>query len=150
MLTERVEDYLEAIYGIHRSKGYVRVKDIANALGVQYSSVTEMMKKLKTLRLVHYEKYGGIVLTGEGEEIGRSVKDRHDTLCRLLTIAGVPAELVRKGRLCHGAPPEPRVHRTAQEAGQRPGDRRGRPGCWASISVRRAGRAPNIVRIGGT
>jgi DtxR family transcriptional regulator, Mn-dependent transcriptional regulator len=92
MLTERVEDYLEAIYGIHRSKGYVRVKDVANALGVQYSSVTEMMKKLKALRLVHYEKYGGIVLTGEGEEIGRSVKDRHDTLCRLLTIAGVPAE----------------------------------------------------------
>jgi Mn-dependent DtxR family transcriptional regulator len=51
-----------------------------------------MMKKLKALRLVHYEKYGGIVLTPEGEEIGRSVKDRHDTLCRLLIIAGVPAD----------------------------------------------------------
>lgn len=32
------------------------------------------------------------MLTGKGEEIGRSVRDRHDTLCRLLTIAGVPAD----------------------------------------------------------
>jgi Mn-dependent DtxR family transcriptional regulator len=96
MLTERVEDYLEAIYSVHTSKGYVRVKDIANTLGVQYSSVTEMMKKLKALRLVHYEKYGGIVLTDKGEEVGRSVKDRHDTLCRLLTIAAVPPEICTK------------------------------------------------------
>jgi Mn-dependent DtxR family transcriptional regulator len=92
MLTERVEDYLEAIYDIHVRKGYVSVKDVASALGVRYPSVTEMMKKLKALRLVHYEKYGGIVLTEKGEEIGRSVKDRHDTLYRLLTIAGVPAD----------------------------------------------------------
>ncbi len=96
MLTERVEDYLEAIYGIHSSKGYVRVKDVAGELGVRYPSVTEMMKKLKALRLVHYEKYGGIVLTEKGEEIGRSVKDRHDTLCRLLIIAGVPADASAK------------------------------------------------------
>jgi len=96
MLTERVEDYLEAIYDIHVSKGYVRVKDVAGALGVRYPSVTEMMKKLKALRLVHYEKYGGIVLTEKGEEIGRSVRDRHDTLCRLLTIAGVPADTCAK------------------------------------------------------
>ena len=96
MLTERVEDYLEAIYGIHLDKGYVRVKDVANALGIRYPSVTEMMKKLKALRLVHYEKYGGIVLTEEGEAIGKSVKDRHDTLCRLLTIAGVPADCCTK------------------------------------------------------
>lgn len=96
MLTERVEDYLEAIYDIHDRQGYVRVKDVAGALGVQYSSVTEMMKKLDALRLVRYEKYGGIVLTGKGGEIGRSVKDRHDTLCRLLTIAGVPADTSAK------------------------------------------------------
>jgi Mn-dependent DtxR family transcriptional regulator len=31
MLTERVEDYLEAIYGIRMSKGYVRVKYVATA-----------------------------------------------------------------------------------------------------------------------
>ena len=91
---------------------------------MQYSTVTEMMKKLKALRLVRYEKYGGIVLTEKGEEIWRSVKDRHDTLCRLLRLAGVPAESSAKDACAmeHRLAP---VYRAAQEAGQCPGDRRG-------------------------
>jgi DtxR family Mn-dependent transcriptional regulator len=96
MLTERAEDYLEAIYSIKHRKGYARVKDIAQAIKVSYPSVTEMLGKLKELRLVQYEKYGGILLTPEGEEIARVIKDRHDTLVRLLVLAGVPEATANK------------------------------------------------------
>jgi DtxR family Mn-dependent transcriptional regulator len=96
MLSERVEDYLEAIYNVHMKKGYVRVKDVASALSVTCPSVTEMSKKLVSLRLIAYEKYGGIVLTEKGSEIARTVKDRHDTLFKLLTLAGVPEDIADK------------------------------------------------------
>jgi len=90
MLSGRCEDYLEAIYNINNKKGYVRVKDVAAALSVKYSSVTEMLKKLHDMRMVSYEKYGGVMLSEKGLEIARVVKDRHDTLVKLLRAAGVP------------------------------------------------------------
>lgn len=93
MLSGRAEDYLEAIYNIHLNKGYIRVKDIAIALNVKYPTVSEMLKKLELQRLVSYEKYGGIMLTDKGTEIARSVKDRHDTLVRPLTLSGVPSDI---------------------------------------------------------
>jgi len=96
MLSERAEDYLEAIYNVQEKKGYVRVKDLSFQLSVSCPSVTEMLKKLVTLRLIDYEKYGGITLTEKGALIGRSVKDRHETLVRLLTAAGVPDDIADK------------------------------------------------------
>jgi|AGTN01.3.fsa_nt_gi Mn-dependent transcriptional regulator len=96
MLSERAEDYLEAIYNVQNKKGYVRVRDLSFALSVSAPSVTEMLKKLVTLRLITYEKYGGITLTEKGALIGRAVKDRHDTLVGLLRLAGVPDEIADK------------------------------------------------------
>jgi DtxR family transcriptional regulator, Mn-dependent transcriptional regulator len=96
MLTERTEDYLEAIYNVHMKKGYIRVKDLACELGVKCPSVTEMLKKLKSLQFITYEKYGGILLTEKGSLVARAVKDRHDTLVSLLTLAGVPNDIANK------------------------------------------------------
>ena len=96
MLSERVEDYLEAIYVVNTKKGYVRVKDVATELSVSCPSVTEMMRKLVSLRLITYEKYGGILLTEQGAITARSVKDRHDTLVSLLKLAGVPEDIANK------------------------------------------------------
>jgi len=96
MLTERTEDYLEAIYNVHSKKGYIRVKDLACELGVRCPSVTEMLKKLVSLRLITYEKYGGILLTEKGTQVARAVKDRHYTLVSLLTLAGVPDDIANK------------------------------------------------------
>ncbi len=59
---------------------------------MKYSSVTEMLKKLSSLHMISYEKYGGVTLNEKGMEIARSIKDRHDTLVRLLSISGVPAD----------------------------------------------------------
>lgn len=96
MLTERTEDYLEAIYNVHTKKGYIRVKDLACELDVRCPSVTEMLKKLVLLQLITYEKYGGILLTEKGAQVARAVKDRHDTLVSLLTLSGVPDDIANK------------------------------------------------------
>jgi DtxR family Mn-dependent transcriptional regulator len=96
MMTERTEDYMEAIYNVHTKKGYIRVKDLAVELGVKCPSVTEMLKKLESLRLITYEKYGGILLTEKGAQVAMAVKDRHDTLVSLLTLAGVPNDIANK------------------------------------------------------
>lgn len=96
MLSDRAEDYLEAILIVQMKKGYVRVKDLAVSLNVKYPSVSEMLKKLQSSKLISYEKYGCILLTDKGLEIARSIKDRHDTLVRLLVLSGVPEEVAQK------------------------------------------------------
>ncbi len=95
-LTQTEEDYLEAIYSIIKEKGYVRVKDIAEELGVRPPSVSEMLAKLRDKELVKYEKYSGTTLTKRGEKIGRSIKTRHNTLKRLLQIILVPEDIAEK------------------------------------------------------
>lgn len=96
MLSERAEDYLEAILVVHLKKGYVRVKDLSRQLGVSSPTVIEMLRKLDQKCLICYERYGGITLTKEGEEIARAIKDRHDTPVRLLSLAGVPGDVADK------------------------------------------------------
>ena len=96
MLSRKAEDYLETIYLIMQKKGYVRIKDIAKALNVKPPSVTEMMKKLSREDFVVYERYGGISLTKEGEEIARIVKDKHETFIKLLKIIQVPDEIAKR------------------------------------------------------
>ena len=96
MLSRKVEDYLDAIYNINLRKGFARTKDIAEELGVKPPTVTEMLKKLDSMGYVKYTKYSGAVLTPEGEDIGRTVKHRHDTLLGFLKKIGVPDELAEK------------------------------------------------------
>lgn len=95
-LTGRSEDYLRGLYEIVEQKGYARIKDVARELVVQPSSVVEMMKKLDQKGLVAYEKYGGITLTSEGEEIARAVVKRHETFKKFLEIILVPKDIALK------------------------------------------------------
>ncbi len=95
-LSRRAEDYLRIIYEIKKEKGYVRIKDVAVALGVRPPSVTEMMQRLSERKLVSYEKRAFISLTEDGEKIAKNVKDRHSALIGLLEITGVPEEVARR------------------------------------------------------
>lgn len=92
--TPSMEDYLERIYELMQEKGYARVSDIASSLAVQPPSVTRMIQKLDEEEFVLYEKYRGIVLTPKGEDLGRSIKDRHLALEAFLRILGVEDESV--------------------------------------------------------
>ncbi|HEY8552416.1 MAG TPA: transcriptional regulator MntR [Thermaerobacter sp.] len=92
--TPSMEDYLETIYELIRSKGYARVSDIALALNLQPSSVTRMVQRLDEQNYVTYERYRGLVLTERGEAIGRAMRQRHETLATFLRLLGVRDEAV--------------------------------------------------------
>ncbi|MGB9832926.1 MAG: metal-dependent transcriptional regulator [Caldisericum exile] len=82
--TKGMEDYLEAIYVIQESKGYARIKDIAEFLSVKLPSVSEIIKKLQEKNLIEHTPYGGIKLTEIGKSIGKNVWEKHKTLYRFL------------------------------------------------------------------
>lgn len=89
MPTPSMEDYLEQIYLLIKTKGYARVSEVAEILGVRSSSVTKMTQKLDQENYVIYEKYRGIRLTDYGEEIGKTLVDRHELLENFFRLIGV-------------------------------------------------------------
>ncbi|NCC24527.1 MAG: metal-dependent transcriptional regulator [Deltaproteobacteria bacterium] len=80
-----MEDYLEAIYDIGNEKRVVRVKDIAEKLGVRMPTVTSMLKTLDSRGLIEYEKYGYVDLTSTGESIGQDIHRKHEIIFQFLT-----------------------------------------------------------------
>ena len=95
-LTQKTEDYLEAILNVVLGKGYAKTKDVARALDVSPSSVVEMFQKLDSLGLVEYRRYEGVVLTARGRQIAVVIKYRHDTLRNFFLLIGVPEEIADK------------------------------------------------------
>src|SRR5437867_5166503 len=95
-ITQAVEDYLKAIWRLsHEGDERVSVGDIATELRVSAPSVTSMVRKLKTMRLLHYAPYGGVTLTGRGRKIALEIV-RHHRLWELYLYMrlGVPLERV--------------------------------------------------------
>jgi len=94
-LSRTLQEYLKSIYRlkVEQGKKVTRVKDIASELKVTMPSVTDAMKRLSKLGLVHYERYGFIDLTYEGEKLARELYDRWMVLKHLLhDILGVPED----------------------------------------------------------
>ncbi|SFE30697.1 transcriptional regulator MntR [Alteribacillus iranensis] len=94
MPTPSMEDYLERIYTLIEDKGYARVSDIAEALGVHPSSVTKMVQKLDQKEYLVYEKYRGFVLTAKGKKVGKRLVYRHELLEDFLKLIGVEQEYI--------------------------------------------------------
>ena len=78
------EDYLEAIITLESERGRVRVRDVAERLGVHKSTVTAALKMLTDKGLMDYEPYGRIVLKEAGRVAAQKVAGRHDLLKRFL------------------------------------------------------------------
>lgn len=91
-----IEDYLEQIHNLIGSKGYARVVDIAQNLGISQASVTNMIQKLDAEGYVIYERYRGVVLTEEGKKVGADIARRHEVLTRLLSGFGLDPETVHE------------------------------------------------------
>lgn len=89
-----MEDYLEKIYELIKTKGYARVSDIAAELNLQPSSVTKMVQKLAEQDFLIYERYRGLILTPSGEALGKSFKQRHRMLEKFLNLLGVAPDQV--------------------------------------------------------
>ncbi len=90
------EDYLEQIHNLIESKGYARVVDIAQNLGISQASVTNMIQKLDAEGYLVYERYRGVTLTPEGKRVGQAIAKRHDILSRLLAGFGLDADTVHR------------------------------------------------------
>ena len=92
--TPTMEDYIEVIYSLVKSKGYARSADIASRLSVYPSTVTKMLKKLDAEGYIAYERYRGIALTEKGYNMGDYALKRHELLEQFLTIIGVHEEKI--------------------------------------------------------
>ena len=89
MVTIRTEQYIETIFEIVKKKGYARVKDVSESLGVGLSAVSEMFGKLSEEGYVNYEKYGGVTLTEKGKKLAIKLSKKHEVLREFLVMLGI-------------------------------------------------------------
>jgi Mn-dependent DtxR family transcriptional regulator len=90
--SESTEDHLERIQELVDRLGYARVSDVAEALGRNRSTVSNMVRRLAKRGYVNYQRYRGFSLTDEGRRVAGAVRDRHRTLTALLQQMGIEAE----------------------------------------------------------
>src|ERR1043165_7550537 len=71
------ENYLKTIFHLQTKDDNVTTNELAERLQAKPASITDMMKKLKTRKLVNYQPYQGFRLTSEGKKIALSIIRRH-------------------------------------------------------------------------
>lgn len=71
------ENYIKAIYRLQQEDGTVTTNELAGELKTKPASVTDMMKKLKIKKLLHYQPYQGFRLTPEGTRVALGIIRRH-------------------------------------------------------------------------
>lgn len=89
---ESLEDYLETILILHKTKGQVRSVDIANAMNFTKASVSVAMKNLREKEFITMADNGHITLTESGRQRAESVLERHTLLSDWLISIGVSRE----------------------------------------------------------
>ena len=89
---ESLEDYLETILMLHKSRGQFRSIDIANEMNFTKPSVSIAMKNLREKGYITMADNGYITLTESGKERAESVLERHTILADLLISIGVNEE----------------------------------------------------------
>ena len=94
--SESTEDHLERIQELVDRKGYARVTDIADSLGLSKSAVSNMVRRLAARGFVNYEKYRGFTLTPQGQAVATHIKVRHHTLTEMLNLLGLSPDTVRE------------------------------------------------------
>ena len=94
--SESTEDHLERIQELVDRKGYARVSDIANSLGLSKSAVSNMVRRLAARGFVNYEKYRGFTLTPQGRAVASHIKVRHQILFEMLNLLGLSPGTVRE------------------------------------------------------
>ncbi len=71
------ENYIKAIFHLQNTDDNVSTNDLAERLKTKAASVTDMVKKLKSKKLLHYEPYQGVRLNTEGKKVALSIVRRH-------------------------------------------------------------------------
>lgn len=76
-LSKAEEDYIKAIFRLQQDSGQAGTNAVAQELNTKPASVTDMLKRLKTKKLVHYEPYQEFRLSPEGKKIALGIVRRH-------------------------------------------------------------------------
>lgn len=72
------ENYLKIIYGLSCGQTEdVTTNALAERTQTKAASVTDMLRKLAEKELIHYKKYQGVRLTGQGERVALRVIRKH-------------------------------------------------------------------------
>ena len=71
------ENYIKAIFHLQGDDVTVTTNELARELKTKPASVTDMMKKLKTKKLLHYQPYQGFRLSNEGSKVALGIIRRH-------------------------------------------------------------------------
>jgi DtxR family Mn-dependent transcriptional regulator len=77
IFSESEENYLKTIFHLQVGNDAVTTNDLAEKLQTRPASVTEMMKKLNSKKLLNYKPYYGFSLSTEGKKIALNVIRRH-------------------------------------------------------------------------
>ena len=75
--SESEENYIKAIFHLQHQEGMVTTNELAAELKTRPASITDMMKKLRSKKLVHYQAYKGFHLTNEGRKVALVIIRRH-------------------------------------------------------------------------
>ena len=94
--SDSTEDHLERIAELVDHKGYARVSDVAEELGLTLSTVSNMVRRLAARGFLNYEKYRGFSLTSEGRAVAAGIKARHETLSAFFDLLGLEPETVEQ------------------------------------------------------
>jgi DtxR family Mn-dependent transcriptional regulator len=71
------ENHIKAIYHLQHGDQSVSTNELAAELNTKPASITDMMKKLKAKKIIHYEAYKGFKLTPEGRKTALMIIRRH-------------------------------------------------------------------------
>lgn len=101
MLTESLEDYLEAIAELSAIEGHAHTKDIAAKLQVKMPSVTGALRQLARMEYIVYNTHYPVTLTSKGKLVAEEIALRHQVLKKFFTdILGMPPENASEAA-CH-------------------------------------------------
>ena len=89
VLQESGEMYIETIYVLSQQKSCVRSVDVGEKLGYSKPSVSRAIGLLVDEGLVRRDESGGLLLTKAGEELGKSIYERHTLLSEFFMNLGV-------------------------------------------------------------
>jgi DtxR family transcriptional regulator, Mn-dependent transcriptional regulator len=71
------ENYIKAVFHLQQEEDVVSTNGLAKALSTKPASVTDMLKKLKTQKLLQYQPYKGVKLSAEGKKLALQIIRKH-------------------------------------------------------------------------
>lgn len=95
-MSESVEDYLETIYLLSKSKSELHAIDIANELNFSRPSITRALKILKVKGFIETDDFNHINLTDAGLQKAKQIYERHQIITEFLLLNGIPFDIATK------------------------------------------------------